>query len=116
MTPEQINREIAERIMGAHEGPPFDFSRMFSTNGSWLIHDGSRNHYVQNYSEFNPAERIDHAWMVVEKFAEYDLRKRHIKGKAKYGCAIFGKLGKEFRGEAATAPMAICLAALEAVK
>ena len=97
MTPEEINKAIAERVMG-WSGPISlgDDTRLF----------------------FNPAERIDHAWMVVEKFNDFDIAR--FPSDNKYICNItvqreHGILHDYQSEKCDTAPMAICLAALEAV-
>lgn len=49
MTPEQINREITEKVMG----------------------------YIFNRVNWDPYHRIDHAMMALEKFELWTLRKDH---------------------------------------
>lgn len=117
MTPEEVNREIAEKVMDAYKGMPFQWSTIFSIYPQWVIHDGSKNAYVENYTVFDPMLRIEHAWMVVEKFRQ-----------AGYWCHLFGRPEKWSCGmahlkdttkndvlvDATTAQEAICLAALKA--
>jgi hypothetical protein len=99
MTPEQINREIAEKVMG-WSGPISlgDDPRLF----------------------FDPANCIDHAWMVVEKLrqSQYFLilsENPFAKAwKAKFTNIRTPECDVQEFGD--TAQMAICLAALEAVK
>jgi hypothetical protein len=100
MTPEQINREIAEKVMG------------WIQNGTAAYSDPN-NGEVWFWDEWNPAERIDHAWMVVEKLgATIQVGPNHDKSV----CYFWLGNGVGAHEEADTAPMAICLAALEAVK
>jgi hypothetical protein len=119
MTPEQINREIAERVMGWHEHPYYPTS-LQSPHVIVTWHDKD-DKPMQNVNAFNPAERIDHAWMVVEQLFVMNgndyhcIHIEHLHKKWSVSCCY--ELG-EWKDwiEADTAQMAICLAALEAVK
>ena len=109
MTKEQINREVAKKVMGWTwlGGAYFDAYKEHSGYGG----------------EWNPAERIDHAWMVVENLIENGkmiiggLHFDEAYGRWCFRYRAFGELLHPEAGPwADTAPMAICLAALEAVK
>jgi len=108
MAPEEINKAVAERVMG------------------WTIQDSRQLYYYEPamlITDFNPAERIDHAWMVVEKMKDkyhwvikspFEKGDTYMAGLTPLG--VTGWNGRpDFMGQADTAPMAICLAALEAV-
>ena len=103
MTKDEINKAVAEKVMG------------------WTIRDTKRLYYYEPgilISEWNPAERIDHAWMVLEKFQYWTMNKL---GDKVFFRIVFDYdeekgIGKWTKAEADTAPMAICLAALEAVR
>ena len=101
MTPQDINRVIAEKVMGT------------------TVHGMTR----VIGETWNPAERIDHAWMVVEKLTDrfhWSIRTPFIDGDKYWaGLTPKGVTGwngvPDFNIDANTAPMAICLAALESV-
>lgn len=121
-TPQEINKELAERVMRWHE----------SNDGScWLDADGKFMAflpYSPNVDEllaspiWDPCHRIDHAWMVVEKLLEkqqelivvHHAEQRPEDDIRGWYCTI-GYDGK-FEGKADTASAAICLAALKAVE
>ena len=96
MTKEEINRQVAEKVM------------KFTKHGATSYID-ENNGQVWFFDEFNPAERIDHAWMVVEKFISTALYKTE-----QWSCSLDLDGYKWGQAEANTAPMAICLAALKA--
>jgi hypothetical protein len=111
MTPEEINKAVAERVMGWHEG----YGSYFSVNfgevqvACWVTEN---NEQVWTIYNWNPAERIDHAWMGVEELkATIQVGPNHDK----FVCYLWLENGIGAHEEADTAPMAICLAALEAV-
>ena len=103
MTKEEINKAIAERVMGWHEsdGAWWDnqIQLMFPVDATQWGSMGT--------GFFNPAERIDHAWMVVEKHSFYSVCKIDD-----HYFVVFDMINGP---RADTAPMAICLATLEAV-
>ena len=103
----EINREVAEKVM--------EFTK--HCEHSWLNpNDGE----VWFFDEFNPAERIEHSIMCLEKY-----RKDHPKQLIQLRfwpdntvtCTIYPTtLRQSYLAdeESDTAPMAICLAALKA--
>jgi hypothetical protein len=94
MTPQEINRAIAEKVMGT------------------TVHGMSR----VIGETWNPAERIDHAWLVVDRMKESGWKFHLADGMfgMNYLCAFYrGSHSDSLQAD--TAPMAICLAALEAV-
>lgn len=103
MTNEQVNREIAEKICKWY----LYGKRWYDTNKELAFVDA-----LWSESYFNPSERLDHAWMVMEKSnAFFELFNNPIK---KIWVVKFH--GMDDFVVANTAPLAICLAALEAVK
>ena len=69
---------------------------------------------LMHETDWNPAERIEHAWMVVEKFDYYEIWKL---GNGNYLVRLFTAPLSDgdwswTKGEADTAPLAISLAAL----
>jgi len=108
MTNAEINKAIAERVMGWKTKKDYVGLLNYKLNES-----GSKGIWVGNW---NPTNRIDHAWMVVEKIKELGwwLSLDHYPHDNKWHCEFFNSF-KMRRAEADTAQMAICLAALEAV-
>jgi hypothetical protein len=110
MTNEEINKAVAEKVMHAH------YPEWVPLQGQWNFHKGKEFPYYEEYYDvFNPAERIDHAWMVMEKFDDIVI----VKDK-KWICSIniadSEVILKDYQSPRCyTAQMAICLAALEAV-
>ena len=107
MAPEEINKAVAERVMGAVWN---DFREwwMFPAGDCWLA------------NTFDPCHRIDHAWMVVEKMKDkyhwvikspFEKGDTYMAGLTPLG--VTGWNGRpDFMAQADTAPMAICLASL----
>lgn len=99
-----INRAVAEKVMGwdyDHLGGVLDDRQ----HPAWIAQDSS---WIR-VEDWNPSKRIDHAWMVVEKFRKVDIHRRFDE----YNCIIDEKYESRWQD---AAPMAISLAALEAVK
>lgn len=118
MTNAEINREVAEKVNGWHMVYEDHLGEAW-----WSDNLGLKI----SIADWNPAERIDHAWMVVDKLKAmgYYIEIGIHPDESEVYCALVGdkytgiidKLKKEcFSKSADTAPMAICLAALEAVK
>ena len=106
MTPVEINRVIAEKVFGL-EIETLCGIEYFKENPSFI--------WCQPANTFNPAERIDHAWMIVDKLDLFSIGYLHKLNVTKeWIFASKDQLGK-ILGKANTAPMAISLAALEAV-
>jgi len=116
MTNEELNHRIAEEVMGW----------TFSNPETWDLTRGWRdkNGVLCRYT-FNPAGKISHSWLVVE-----EMERRGFRFSVGYGGPVVcwgadferededrpGKIGSAFgEARAQTAPIAICLAALEAV-
>ncbi|TCJ98221.1 UNVERIFIED_ORG: hypothetical protein BDK47_1187 [Anoxybacillus amylolyticus] len=100
-----IDRLVAEKVMGWVQG---EYAK-----DKWYY---KKNEQIQGMAKFindwNPSTNIADAWQVVEKFEIVEIN-RIMDG---YSCEI--TLFDPFRirrGEAKTAPLAICLAALKAV-
>lgn len=97
----EINRRMAVDIMGWQQWDKYNYW-MVQYNGGWT----PTPYLLKNW---NPVEKIEHAWQVAERL------------QARYGC-VEVTLGGEWAkasseaGEcvADTAPLAICLAALKA--
>lgn len=102
---EEIARCVAVEVMGWEPWPKGDPIGVVTDKGHPLA-----------FHQFRPDENIAQAWEVVEKMAERDLPLRcmfksiHDPGY----WARFGEGPQNFYG--ATAPLAICLAALQAVR
>lgn len=116
MTPEEINRVIAEKVMDAPN--PFP-NWMRDADGSYLrLRDGFQAYY-EFYDVFDPYHRIDHAIMALEK-----LRLQgywcHLFGRPKTWSAALAALNDPTKDDvlqyADTPQAAICLALVEAVK
>lgn len=109
MITDKINREVAEKVMEWHEHPYYSTS----LQSPYVIYTwrDKNDKPMHNVNAFNPAERWDHAGMLAEKFSHYKL--------SKWGLRYTFKILVNpiwVSADADTAPMAICLAALEAVK
>ena len=102
MTKDEIAREVAEKVMG------------------WTVQDTKKLYYYEPailISDWNPAERWDHAGMVVEKMKQLGWKFHLADGMfgMNYLCAFYrGSHSDSLQAD--TAQMAICLAALEAAK
>lgn len=104
MNEQAIVQFLAEKIWRLQDG--------------WWVEDYDEPHFVENRkvileSEFDPLNRIEHAWMVVEKFDWIEIGRDN----GEYFCYIYSKeYGEVVAGEAysPTAPKAICLAAARA--
>lgn len=72
MTKDEINRTVAEKVMG--------LEIMDKADGiGWLALDPTTHKIITNDEDFNPAERIDHAWMVEEVIFKQDLTAKYLK-------------------------------------
>lgn len=119
MTNADINKRVAEEVMGWRlERTAARRNNVLYETCGWF--DG--NSELQSLQEdFNPAERIDHAWMVEERIAELDLVARYLKALIKI---VHGNAVKVFSDLTImgfwylvhATPEQRCLAALEAVK
>ena len=90
MTPEEINKAIAERVMAIP----------------------SIVAYIDGYMDnFDPYHRIDHAMMALEKYGDWMIEKTN---NGQYYCRI--GWGFTEGAWATTKEEAVCLAVLEAVK
>lgn len=99
----EINRLVATKVLRLEEG-----ECPITDRPVWLLNGD----YFADQEDFRPSEDIFYAWKAVEKFEIVEI-KRIMDG---YSCEI--TLFDPFRirrGEAETAPLAICLAALKAV-
>lgn len=105
MTKEEINKAVAEKVMG------WTWLEIIGgwDPGSHILND------IKFKRDWNPAERWDHAGMVVDKWSYYKLEK--IYGD-KYVAILANDLTTPwiYGPWADTAPMAICFASLQAVK
>lgn len=101
MTPEEINKALAEKVMG------------FSVTDTRRLYYTPEKGACMLKSDWDPWTRIDHAWMVVEAFNGC----LHLRQHNKHGlwAAFFCDAGPDHEGEADTAPAAICNAALLAI-
>lgn len=107
----ELDALIAEKVMGLHvewrDGRPLWVGK--DLPGTPLVLDGGLfGHTIPNYST-----DIARAWEVVEKFNDCRLH-RDPKDRM-WICAMNSYSAHQPVGEAITAPLAICLAALKAV-
>jgi len=117
MTPEEINRLIAEKVMGWVEATPTDPRRLYWKGSQGPLETCPSAALIGTY--FDPYHRIDHAMMALEKFSAWELHRS-----TKYFfCNIYVNvneydepLGGYIEGHADTAPAAISLALVEACK
>lgn len=114
MTNEEINRLIAKKVMGWWE---FRYKPSSLQAPTYIpLWQDSTNHTIMPVKDWNPTSRIDHAWIVLEKFPAWVVEKLPDET---YQCAIWKNRqhqGGSIDAIADTAPLSICLAALEAVK
>jgi hypothetical protein len=113
MTPEQINREFAEKVMGWK----LETRQIWSNDVKHYVptevyvKDSDKRRFIQ-VSNWNPYHRWAHAAMGLEKFLSWEIRRYSRKD---YRCRINDD--ELIEGPMAdTAPAAICLACLEAKK
>ena len=104
MTPDEINKEVAEKVMG------IQYPEVIIRNSKYHVHRMGFPHYVKYYEEFDPYHRIDHALMALEKAGRDRWTLNHVCGW--YMLWQTNVLGKW----ADTATAAICMALLEAVE
>jgi hypothetical protein len=97
----KINREFAEKVMGW----------IPNEDGDWDLPDGEWCGFYED--EWDPYHRIDHAWMGLEKFEYWKLER--VDNEYECRIIIVGRVYKNTYWQD-TAPAAICLACLEAVK
>lgn len=106
MTPEELRKidaEIAERVMGYR-------LKREDCNTYWVDSDGNEPMHGHNYSTDMTA-----AWEVVDHFKCFvTLSKWNIEHE--WRCEIKNGMGSVHVGEAPTAALAICLAALTALE
>lgn len=98
MTPEEINRKVAEKVMGWSLQPDtYWWTSGLPSNG---------------WNAWDPYHRIYHAWMILEKFPDWTLDRLNGVVTCRLLLAT-GDEGKWTKGTADTAQAAICMAALE---
>lgn len=116
MDSREIDRLVAEKVMGwrlkSFAGAAGGFTAWVNDDGKIVKYENDCTLHVHQYDFWRPTINIADAWQVVEKFEIVEIN-RIMDG---YSCEI--TLFDPFRirrGEAKTAPLAICLAALKAV-
>lgn len=118
-TPEQlreIDAAVASDVMGWRKG------KAGINGGRWISADGKDMGWNVGNTAFSPSTNIADAWEVVEKMRsnEWDFKLESCAGKypvvefAKWH-SVYGDEYVRFQAQEATAPLAICLAALAAV-
>lgn len=115
----ELDALIAEKVMGWGTGPS---GKMWISRPvrplqiNWQdLYVGFMQHGATCGVIFSPSTKIEHAWLVVEKLQKdnwYFQIMRMPQSKPGYWHAEFGGV----KGYADTAPLAICLAALETAK
>ncbi|MFA5132908.1 MAG: hypothetical protein WC444_06305 [Candidatus Paceibacterota bacterium] len=109
-----VNREVAEKVMGWEV---LDIDLPPGEKRMWASHEVDSIGYKYfkpqiAVKDFDPMHRIEHAWMVVEKFDGcLHLRQHNKNGKWE---AFFCDAGPGHEAEGDTAQEAICKAALAA--
>jgi hypothetical protein len=126
MTPSEINREFATEVMGWHiSRNPYGGSELYLFIDPPETHE---THYtlapIHRLMDFDPYHRWDHAAMGLEKMeskyhwvikSPFEKGDTYMAGLTPLG--VTGWNGRpDFIGQADTAPAAICLACIEAVK
>ena len=106
MTPEEINREIAEKVMGWHS---FAFHWCKPAKDA----DGE---FVMPIDDWDPYHRIDHAWMVVEKITSIPTTLEESERAWNTRFMLLFERASLWACNAKEAAKRISLAALEAVK
>ncbi len=105
-----VNREVAEKVMGWTEECPTDPRRLYWKGSQGPLETHPAAAMIGRY--FDPLHKIEHAWMVVEKFDGcLHLRQHNKNGKWE---AFFCDAGPGHEAEGDTAQEAICKAALAA--
>jgi len=122
MTNEEINRKIAEDVMGEcwHEFPPKKDGVCYIRSFHECIHCGRKFPWPESGHKNYPTDIAD-AWKVVEflhkKGWEICFDSYHLIKDAKFQCAFLNEAKDiTISGKAESAPMAICLAALKTVE
>lgn len=114
MNNREIDALVAEKVMG--------WQKSTIHKGFWvtLQEDGCEFHHAA-IAEWNPQKNIAFAWRVVEKWDELGWHWEIASGKSNIHVVVLtdnddlpSTYGYLHRGIAPTAPLAICLAALEA--
>lgn len=115
MTNREIDKKIAEELMGwkiNNEKDPMWYNPD-------AMHPSDKGFIFRPITDFSPTELIQNAFMVVEKmnYLQFTLRRENCSG-VRYDASFYNKLDTKDRvhANADTAPMAICLAALETLK
>jgi hypothetical protein len=94
----EIDRLVAEKVMGWK----------LCKYGFWETEFGD----LDSESEWNPTESLDDAWVILDKFEDYELYASSFKNE--YRCKV-KKNGEWFSAESSeSSAIAICLAALKA--
>jgi hypothetical protein len=111
LTNQEIDELVAEKVMGwkrVNEKPNWWNNPIYdSPEYYWIKPDGTKTCYPANYSS-----DISEAWEVVEKFFILELSKMSNECSVSLYGEVYTNKGHSV---ANTAPIAICLAALEAV-
>ena len=119
MTPDEINRLIAEKVMGWVEATPTDPRRLYWKGSQGPLETSPSAALIGTY--FDPYHRIDHAMMALEKYRK-DHAKQVIRVEFWHDeivCTIFADtkcLHYLMQAEADTPSAAISLALVEACK
>ncbi|WP_203363062.1 hypothetical protein [Bacillus sp. REN10] len=114
----EIDQLVAEKVMG------WEIKKSELVNAEQTVNTYIESEYVLDvllfnddiHREWNPSEDISDAWIVVEKLSkEFGVKVYQDEG-APCECDLHHWSEEpKYHGEAETAPMAICLAALESV-
>ena len=112
MEPREIDRQIAEKVMGWSKPSKGRYWEEDSPDGSRYMQHGATFGVV-----WQPSVNIAHAFEVAEKMKERRQYLYLIDSSGDYWNAeFFNATGKNHSHKADTPSMAICLAALEAIR
>ena len=115
MTPEQINRLIAEKVMGWVETTPTDPRRLYWKGSQGPLETHPAAALIGRY--FDPYHRIDHAMMALEKFVVWIVEK--FASDNEYICKVWKNARlyhRPFEGLGDTPSAAICEAIVSAME
>lgn len=108
----ELDRLVAEKVMGWTEGKDFyihDYSYV-NRKALALLKNGEFD------GEWSPSTVISDAMEVLERFLTFELTKNDDEANYRYCCELYAPYAVPVAELAATAPHAICLAALAAVE
>ena len=113
MTKEEINKALGERVMGWFESPTKLYWWKDSEEGTAETGFCTEKSDGSVYPLWNPAERIDHAWMVEDRIKDLGLEYQYCRALIKV-CNLDDISWQSQWALIHATPEQRCLAALEA--